>query len=530
MSLNYTEKLSEFRNLLHLLFPKRKDAIMNLLDALSSYGHQCRHVVQLSTAPSFERQYSSITDAIAEGLPEANWSGIRTLVYQAIKSVETKSTRFIIDCTPNPRPHAQTLSDRTITHAPNPAPGNKPICVGHQYSVVVVAPSDVTQKDKHWVVPISAVRVPSHKKGNELGMQQLNDCIEDLNLTDELTISVADSLYGTQKCRELAVSKKNLVHIFRLRNNRNVFLKPSECESEDKSNPTKGRKQEYGDKMQLGEPSTHPECDEITQSTFLTRKGKTHTMTIKSWRDILLRGTAKFRSSEHPIHLIQISVTNEANEPVFKRPLWLGVLGTRRYELTLTEVQQAYAERYDIEHFYRFGKRNLLLDAYQTPEVYHEGLWWNLCCLAYVQLFLASGIVPSIPNPWERYLPEYKEETNESNAQKQVISSPSKTQRGFTKVLEVVGTPASPCVPRGNPQGRAEGDVQVKRKPQPVIFKSKKANPKEKAKESLDLTSEFTAKKSNPEKIDDLVKLVQLSLKKLQLTPTEFTKLLDNTS
>ena len=26
------------------------------------------------------------------------------------------------------------LSDRTINHAPNPAPGNRPACVGHQYA------------------------------------------------------------------------------------------------------------------------------------------------------------------------------------------------------------------------------------------------------------------------------------------------------------------------------------------------------------------------------------------------------------
>ena len=49
---------------------------------------------------------------------------------------------FLLDCTPNPRPFANKLADRTIVHAPNPAPGNKPICVGHQYSVLALLGQD----------------------------------------------------------------------------------------------------------------------------------------------------------------------------------------------------------------------------------------------------------------------------------------------------------------------------------------------------------------------------------------------------
>ena len=56
--------LQKFRKDLYNCFPKRRDAIMNLLDAISSYGHVSNSIVQLSKADSFERQYSSITDAI----------------------------------------------------------------------------------------------------------------------------------------------------------------------------------------------------------------------------------------------------------------------------------------------------------------------------------------------------------------------------------------------------------------------------------------------------------------------------------
>lgn len=273
-----TTKLESFRKSLYLLFSKRKDAIMNLLDALTTNGHQSKSVVQLSTSPFFERQYSSITDAIADGLPDADWGGIQKLKYDYSNLNEgDKPTRFIVDCTPNPRPHAKKLLDRHITHAPNPAPGNKPICVGHQYSMIVSSSNSLKEKDKKWVIPISSKMVPSQEKGNEFGMHQLNDCINDLNLSDKLNLNVADSLYGTNECRKISSKQKNLVHTFRLRNDRNVYLQVSE---KDKSSG-KGRKKEYGAKMKLNDLTTHPACKEEIQTTIVTRKQKTHTITIK---------------------------------------------------------------------------------------------------------------------------------------------------------------------------------------------------------------------------------------------------------
>ena len=70
--------LKSFREKLYNFFPKRGDATMNLLDAVSSHAHHCNSVVELSEAPCFERQYSSITDAVGDGLSAANWTKIQT--------------------------------------------------------------------------------------------------------------------------------------------------------------------------------------------------------------------------------------------------------------------------------------------------------------------------------------------------------------------------------------------------------------------------------------------------------------------
>ncbi|MDA7742541.1 hypothetical protein N8865_02895, partial [Francisellaceae bacterium] len=54
--------------------------------------------------------------------------------------------------------------------------------------------------------------------------------------------------------------------------------------------------------------------------------------------------------------------------------------------------------------------------------------------------------------------------------------APAQTQRGFEKLLDQIGTPASPCKKRGNPQGREAGTKLVKRPKMPVIFKGSKKN------------------------------------------------------
>ena len=46
--------------------------------------------------------------------------------------------------------------------------------------------------------------------------------------------------------------------------------------------------------------------------------------------------------------------------------------GERRIELSLLDIYEAYLQRYDLEHFFRFGKQKLLLDKFQTPDDQHE--------------------------------------------------------------------------------------------------------------------------------------------------------------
>lgn len=506
------EKLNQFRQSIYKSFPKRGDATMNLLDALSSDGHNCRSVVELSEASCFKRQYSSVTDAIADGLPSISWDNLSKSVYQAI---EESGDRILLvtDSTPNPRPKARRLKDRHITHCPNPAPGNKPICEGHSYSVVSMLPQNGLAQEKHWCLPLSVERIQSHQKGNEKGMDQLNKLLSTLSLDDKLVIHVADSLYGTEPCRQSAMASSNLAHIFRVNSTRNIY------QIAEKTDKRSGRHKSYGTKMKLNDTKTHIVPDDEQSFSIQTPRGYQRTVTIKYWRELVFRGSRKFKGHTHPISVLQISVTDDNGKPVYKAPLWLGVSGDRRDEITLRQAYEYYARRYDIEHFFRFGKNKLLFDAYQTADIVHEENWWHFAPLAYVQLYLASNKAELRPKRWEKYLPSYR-----IDQKKDYLATPSQSQRAFASVLSIIGSPARECRARGNPLGRAHGDKQIPREKYDTIFKGKQIS----RKKNLIHDPDKLAKNSDSQKIEDFASRVKENLQSMGCSPKKFSQLLLN--
>lgn len=510
------DKLTIFRNNIYSNFPARQDANMNILDAVSSYGHRCKSIVELSEANCFERQYTSITDGIADGLPKVDWKHMEKEVFN---TADFKSDRilFVTDCTPNPRPSARTLGDRHITHYPNPAPGNKPICVGHEYSMTALIPEDSGSQEKHWLLPLSVERVKSSDKGHEVGIRQIEDCIDHCELKNKLVISIADSKYGTEYCRGKVHAHDNWVHLFRFNSTRNVYPLA------EGSSEGAGNKLRYGKRMKLNDSSTHHAPDDELQKKITMRSGKTCLLVIKYWQDQVLRGSREFKGYDHPLALFQVSLTDLDGKNIYKNPLWLGLCGQRRHEIAIDEVFNYYSSRYDIEHVFRFGKDKLLFDSYETPDASHEESWWKLATLAYAQLYFSREDVTLLPKKWERYLASYQSPANQETP----IATPSQTQRWFSYVLEEIGTPAKKPKPRGNPQGRVLGATQEKRPKKEIIFKSKPD--KKRDEKCIDAEPEKSSKNSDAKKIDKLLKSVTTQLENSDLTLEEFCeKLLDS--
>ena len=75
---------------------------------------------------------------------------------------------------------------------------------------------------------------------------------------------------------------------------------------------------------------------------------------------MLMRGTKEYKLHNYPFTLLQITLTDQAGNLVGK-PMWLIAIGDRRNELSLLDIYQSYRQRYDLEHFFRFGKQRLLM-------------------------------------------------------------------------------------------------------------------------------------------------------------------------
>jgi len=468
-------QLKQFRQAIYEAFDLRRDALMELIDALSSTP-DARSVVELSLSPFFRREYPSLYDAIAglfqSSKPEKadeerrKWEQewMQLIASYLLEPQERKFWLFGIDVVPISRLFSPTLQDRTFVYQPNTIKGNKPVTIGHQYSHLVYFPEKLNCDDAPWTVPLIVRRISSDEKATTVGAEQLDSLMRDETLPwhGELCVSVEDSTYSavTHLGPVMMQGHENLVVVARASSNR-VFYRPAP--PVDEENKSRGHPTWYGERFALKDPDTWGQPDEVTEVPFITRSGRQYRAKLEGWHNLLMRGKHEWPMHRFPFTLIRVRVLDEAGNQVFKRTMWLIVIGKRRHELSILEAWEAYGQRYDAEHYFRFGKQRLLERAYQTTDVEHAENWMYIVALAKVQLWLARDLAESLPRPWERYLPEMERET----------PGPSFVQRDFGRIIQEIGTPARPPKPRGNSPGRAEGETQPPRKCHPVIKKSK---------------------------------------------------------
>jgi len=445
-------QLKQFRQAMYEAFDLRRDALMELVDALSSTP-DARSVAELSLSPFFRREYPSVYDAIAclfrpsepekadEERREWEQKWMRLIASYLLEPQERKFWLFGIDVVPIPRPFAPTLPDRTFVYQPNTISGNKPVTIGHQYSHLVFFPEKFNDDDAPWTVPLIVRRIHSDEKATTVGVEQINALMGDETLPfhDELCVSVGDTVYSavTHLGPVMKQNHENLVIVARSRNNRVFYRQPPPVEG--KSKP--GHPTWYGERFDLKDSDTWGEPDEVTEVPFITRSGRHYRAKLEGWHDLLMSGKREWPMHQLPFTLIRVRVLDKEGNQVFKRTMW------------------------DVEHYFRFGKQRLLERAYQTSDDEHEENWMYIVALSKTQLWKARDLARLLPRPWERRLPEMKRKT----------PGPTFVQRDFGRIIRQIGTPAQPPKPRGNSPGRAKGEKQMPRKRHPVIKKGEKA-------------------------------------------------------
>jgi hypothetical protein len=437
---------------------------MDLLDAMCSMP-DARLVVEYSLAACFPRSYSTIFKAIDEMNLGGMW-----LPYQ-IGPYLPRPKRWpfwllMVDVTPAPRQYAHTLEDRGMVYQPEVVKGKLPVTIGHQYSTVALSLEPEAGVASSWVLPLLTKRVATDEDKEMVGAGQIERVLKDdkLPFGQELTVEVGDTSYSKPAYLHAHRKFPDLVTLARVRGSRR-FDHQYVASKEEMENRGPGHPTWYGERFSLSEPQTWSEPDETLTLCETSRRGKVYRIEIRAWHNLLMSGKNKperLPMHEHPFTLVRIVCDDEEGNKAFKHPLWLIVMGQRRHELTLEHIYQAYLYRFDIEHFFRFGKQKLLLADFQTPEVEREENWWQLVHIAYTQLWMARHVADALPRPWERNLP----------AMRQRLISPTLVQRDFARIIRQLGTPAQPPKPRGISPGRRKGMKFPKRPRQNVVVKS----------------------------------------------------------
>ena len=459
----------QFREQVYQSFSHCADSSMDLVDALCSQT-AARSVAELSLEACFRRTYSSVYAAIdaffeatepkkAEQERQEKAAMLQRIIAGQISPPKQAGYwLFATDATSVSRQFAEMLEDRGYVYRPNAVAGNKPVTIGHQYAVSVYLPEREADEPP-WVVPLLVRRISSQEKEVEAGIVLLDMLMNDETLPwhDELCVQAGDSRYSTPEYLSAAGAYANLVTVSRLRSNRTVHRQPEP----ETCNTGGGHPTWFGEAFRLPDPTTWHEPDETVELPYPDYRGRPQVMHIQAWHDMLMRGKRDCPMHKHPFTLVRISVLNPDEEPVF-RPLWLVVGGQRRAELSLAQIQDAYNQRSDEEHFFRFAKQRLLLGRYQTPNLRREENWWQIVLLAYVQLWLARFLAENLPRPWERYLPRFQSDGP---------ASPSIVQRDFNRIIRQLGTPAADSKPRGYSPGRPAGTRLPPRVRSPVVKK-----------------------------------------------------------
>jgi hypothetical protein len=437
---NSENQFSQFRSqLYHEHFNNRKDTLMDLLDSLCS-DTQARSVVELSLNPHFKRDYNSLYKAITEYQPQQAFYNLAELAAPYLPPLWKGQFRVLgLDFTACPRPYAFKLSQRESVYKPTPIKGQKPITYGHLYLNINQLSERLSRQAPAWAIPLSTQRV-NRADQEQQAITRMRSLLEDpkLPFSQELCIQLGDSNFSTPTYLAAFGDKSNLVTIVRSRGNRKYYF-PSQV----KIRSGRGHAAWYGHRMKLNDPKSVPPAEEEVTLSQITRQGQPQTVVIQAWKNVVMRGKYKpvrLLMQNYPFTLVKVEVYNTRQERVFKKPLWLIVMGKQRGRLSLPEMYAIFSARSDMEHFFRFGKQKLLLDGFQTCETEHEEHWWQLVNLAYLQLWVAKKYASCLPRPWEQHLPQIQARH----------LSPTMVKRTFDRIIRQFGTLSRSHQPRNH--------------------------------------------------------------------------------
>lgn len=456
-------------------------ALVNLVLAVSS-NTDAGSVTELSLNPCYHYQYSSIGKSISSISNDLSGfdKPLGGLLEEFFPSISPSSFWLLnTDSSPLIRTHANCLENRRYVYSASHKIGkNRPIAIGHEFSTVGLSMStnDWESGSPPWNLPLSMELVPFEENRNSFTAKQVNNLLDNDNLPlgKSLTVNTLDSNYFSPEYIAETYHQPNLVNIIRISSNRNVWkcLNTEQVQSNrDSNSDNRGANKVYGDKYKLNQQADwNLPCDEQSSFGIKLKKGKSCIVQVQAWRAMMIRTKRGKNMKNKPFRLCKIQLLDAQTKVVlFKKPLFLSVWGQAEKELSLEQVFWAYRARFDIEHFFRFGKQNLLLDKFQTPDENHQKAWLKVVQIAYWMLWLARSQAQPKSKKWQQYA--YKN----TAAYMSKVPSPSQVQQQMKIIICCFDQ--EPFLPKTKfkGKGRKKGEIQKKRNRHPVRRKPNKA-------------------------------------------------------
>lgn len=427
--------LQQFRKAVYQSIQKRADAFFDLLDALTVAGHVSSPVALSEEAP-FRRKFSSIFDTLQNA--ELDFDQLLPALYEhqpAESELIEEYEIYALDTTPNERPEAETLEDRGSLKSEK----NEPVRYGHKYSWL----TRLVRRGTSWVAPVDVQRVATSMTDSQVGALQVKELDE---RHPKPKVIVADSLYGNHFFLAVFRVVEHAFALVRLRSNVVFYGQPKPHQKGQRGAPAK-----HGSKFKLSDPPRPAN----QQETFELRG---QSVMLQAWEGLHLKKLSNLVGM-----VLKIEFLRPDGTPRYKRPLWLFWTGPTTTPLKALCLM--YLWRFAIEHYFRFLKQHLGLNANQSTDTVSTDHWMWLCGLAYWQLLLMRNEVEDALPPW------YRAKTPSNDR----VRTPGEVQRDALRFLKTLGTPASNPRNAGKGTGRAKGYHPPARKRYPVVKKAKTA-------------------------------------------------------
>lgn len=220
--------LLAFRTKIHQKFRKRAEAALDLIDAVTTAG-VVTSPVALSEEPPFRRKFSAVYDVLDHAdvdLPE-----LGKVLYEAQPAdCETLAGYevYAVDATPNPRPQAETLSDRVLLKADK----DTPAVPGWKFSWL----ARLVQRGTSWVAPQSVEQIPAASSAHQVAGDQVAALDKQ---SRQPKVVVLDRGYFNHLFLALCVSLRSVILLVRMRHNSVLYEQPQPKPAKNKGVPRK---------------------------------------------------------------------------------------------------------------------------------------------------------------------------------------------------------------------------------------------------------------------------------------------------